>query len=474
MAKIQIIINQFGLPSGVPGVSRDDLYVGGPVTLTNLDNTGANKFKWEFVSVPVENLMNSSPVISSSVLSGINTNTAIFTPDIPGTYIIKLTINNRIIGTIGAAVISTHTDASNNNGYLIDASAGNVTLTLPLMPSEGNQVGICDIYNKATTNIITVSGNGSNIEGYGSDLTLDVDGARFILVYSDPTRGWEITSEIGTTGGASSPDVVHPTDIDDGYLFQRNGVSVTGVEIAVGGTGPLLRNDGDGSALTGVAAEFPVGTQQLTTIWSDAFSQSRDAAALGAAGYTLNTPGTSTIAEDGTSLKITAEAGTSRNWYGGTVDAVNIQYPTILTHARRVLILASVKHPGTNSTGVTMILQWPSSGLPWYRVSHAQDGGVHNRSVLYDTTDDYLVNDGGAEGWLGFYLTDDYAYGVSLIRAWALGEPGLVDLQWLVSGGRLLNRNRLSPFSVRLAAISYGAFPGVQAEIGALKIYRVD
>jgi len=97
-------------------------------------------------------------------------------------------------------VISTDTTAISGNGYLIDASSGDVTLTLPASPSAGDMVGVCDAYGKATTNTITVARNGSNIEGYVEDLIVDIDNAGFILVYTDATRGWKVVSEIGNGG----------------------------------------------------------------------------------------------------------------------------------------------------------------------------------------------------------------------------------------------------------------------------------
>ena len=102
-------------------------------------------------------------------------------------------------GGINYTVISTNTTAVSGNGYMINASSGNVTLTLPATPSEGDIVAAVDIYNKATTNVITLARNGSNIEGRAEDVIFDIDGAGFILVYADSTRGWEVVSEIGAS-----------------------------------------------------------------------------------------------------------------------------------------------------------------------------------------------------------------------------------------------------------------------------------
>ena len=105
------------------------------------------------------------------------------------------------------SLVATNTNASSDNGYMINASGGNITLTLPATPSEGDLVAAVDVYDKATTNTITVARNGSNIEGVASDLVIDLDGAGFTLVYADATRGWEIVSEI-SGAGESSGDMI--------------------------------------------------------------------------------------------------------------------------------------------------------------------------------------------------------------------------------------------------------------------------
>ena len=105
-------------------------------------------------------------------------------------------------GGISYEIISGNTTAEEGKGYLINASNNDVTLTLPLSPSEGDTVAAVDLYNMATTNIITIGRNGENIEGESQDLVIDIDGAGFTMVFSDSTRGWTIVSEIG--GGSTN------------------------------------------------------------------------------------------------------------------------------------------------------------------------------------------------------------------------------------------------------------------------------
>ena len=83
-----------------------------------------------------------------------------------------------------------------NNGYFLNPTA-NITLTLPASPSVGDPINIVDIYNKASTYVITVAHNGNNIEGVAEDLIINIDGAGISLVYADAVRGWELVSEVG-------------------------------------------------------------------------------------------------------------------------------------------------------------------------------------------------------------------------------------------------------------------------------------
>lgn len=107
-------------------------------------------------------------------------------------------------GGLAYVAISTDTTAEVGKGYLINATSGNVTLTLPTTAIEGNTIGVVDAYDKATTNTITIARNGHNIEGQAEDIVFDINGSGFTLVYMDVTRGWEIVSEIGVIGTAGT------------------------------------------------------------------------------------------------------------------------------------------------------------------------------------------------------------------------------------------------------------------------------
>lgn len=144
----------------------------------------------------------------------------------------KYTGADGVDGTGGIAyeLIATNTIAEANRGYLINATSGNVTLTLPSSVSEGDTVGAVDAYDMATTNIITIARNGNNIEGVAEDLVVDSNGSGIVLVYTDATRGWEIVSEIG--GSNPLPD---QTDNAGKYLT-TDGTNVSWATVTAGAT----------------------------------------------------------------------------------------------------------------------------------------------------------------------------------------------------------------------------------------------
>lgn len=82
-----IVINQTGKPAGSALTSRDDLSLGFTITLTNDDNTDVVSWAWEFVSKP--------PGSYATLITPFAA-TSTFTPDVRGSYLIKLTVGDGV------------------------------------------------------------------------------------------------------------------------------------------------------------------------------------------------------------------------------------------------------------------------------------------------------------------------------------------------------------------------------------------
>jgi hypothetical protein len=80
--------------------------------------------------------------------------------------------------------------AVNGEGYFVDTTSAEITVTLPASPSSGSIVAIKDYAYTFDTNKVTLNRNGSNIEGLANNFTIETEGQAVTLVYADATRGW--------------------------------------------------------------------------------------------------------------------------------------------------------------------------------------------------------------------------------------------------------------------------------------------
>jgi len=82
------------------------------------------------------------------------------------------------------------TVASDRN--LVDTTSAAITCTLPLTPTAGDVIEFLDSKGQFGTNNLTLSRNGSNINGLASDFLCDVAGKKYTATYIDSTYGWTI------------------------------------------------------------------------------------------------------------------------------------------------------------------------------------------------------------------------------------------------------------------------------------------
>lgn len=99
MATAAILINQATKPAGVAGRSRSDLDLGAVVTLTNNDDSGAVQWLWEVLDKPLG---------SAATLTGDTTASCTFTPDVAGSYFLRLTVNGGSVDQVIAACVTSN------------------------------------------------------------------------------------------------------------------------------------------------------------------------------------------------------------------------------------------------------------------------------------------------------------------------------------------------------------------------------
>jgi len=133
-----------------------------------------------------------------------------------------------------------------NNGYLVNTSTGNVTITLPAAPTLGDIVTIVDYAGVASANAFILYAAGNKIQGNTLNVNVQSSGSALGLVYTDSTRGW-----IPYSGFSTSPIGNYSVS----YL------------IAAGGGGGCTQHGGGGGAgglLTGTVTLIPGTTYTVT------------------------------------------------------------------------------------------------------------------------------------------------------------------------------------------------------------------
>lgn len=74
----------------------------------------------------------------------------------------------------------------------VNTSSAGLTITLPSAPSKGDTIRFVDVAKTFDTNNLTINRNGQLIQGDAANMTVNVEGAAFDLIYYNSTYGWRI------------------------------------------------------------------------------------------------------------------------------------------------------------------------------------------------------------------------------------------------------------------------------------------
>ena len=100
--------------------------------------------------------------------------------------------------TYATSTVTTGVSYSASVNDRVLCTSGGITITLPNTTAdggalqEGDTVQIIDVAGNAGSSSITVNRNGANVQGAAENLTIDINNAAPVLVYSGATYGWVI------------------------------------------------------------------------------------------------------------------------------------------------------------------------------------------------------------------------------------------------------------------------------------------
>ncbi len=172
--------------------------------------------------------------------------------------IVLLKVEDKIIKevTLDPVVKTLDFTATVNTMHLVDVTAGDVDVSLPALPGEGDIVVVSDSGLTANVNTIAVIGNGNNIDGFFGGFSMDTVGQSVELIFTGTT--WKrksiyrpeegsagggdtriLTFSIDTWTGSSNFYNLPATEFSDGTNFlpqfvAESAVTITGLHLSVG------------------------------------------------------------------------------------------------------------------------------------------------------------------------------------------------------------------------------------------------
>ena len=100
--------------------------------------------------------------------------------------------------------------AVSGDGFFVNTTSGQITVTLPASPNPGDIVALADYANKWATNSVTICRNSSLINGGAFNSTLSTNGQSVTLIYVDGTRGWKTVTD-STANVTGAPNFIVAT-----------------------------------------------------------------------------------------------------------------------------------------------------------------------------------------------------------------------------------------------------------------------
>lgn len=246
-AGILVIVNN------VPQQPEDSYGVSGTtLTFTSAPSTGIDNIWVQYTSLITTVIAPSAGTVGISQLSA--SGTANGTTFLSGNNTWQTVTASGGGGLTWQTTITSNATVSSGNAYPVSTTTQPVVITLPASPGYGNTVQLTDYAGTWQSNAVTVYGNGSNLYGSTSNLSLFINNETVAFVYLGTDRGW-----VGYSGFSMNSTLLST-------------YTITYLVVGAGGGGGLQTTNnysrgggGGGGLLTSTASVNP-GTAYTITI----------------------------------------------------------------------------------------------------------------------------------------------------------------------------------------------------------------
>ena len=185
--------------------------------------------------------------------------------------------------------------AYNGDRVLVNTSLGEVTITLPPNPVQGDWVQIADAWNFSVNNLIIISEQ--TVEGFAEDIRIDIRGLFVEFIFGDTT--WKIITSLGVQGPPGPPG-----SVEEGRAYN---ISVTGDDstVLVDGLTNTINLDGTvrGDIVPDQDSQYDLGSLNLQ--WKSLYV-SNNTIYLGGRSLSLVGDNIAIGSSDGSSVILTA------------------------------------------------------------------------------------------------------------------------------------------------------------------------
>jgi len=124
------------------------------------------------------------------------------------------------------ATITSNHNASDNETIFVNTASGAFTVTLPSSPVQGSKIKILDIASNATTNNITIIGNG-NLVGASTAYKISVVDSSLDLLFINNTKGWLIENSYIPIDLPGKPTSASAVNVGTSRAYNNGAATVT-------------------------------------------------------------------------------------------------------------------------------------------------------------------------------------------------------------------------------------------------------